>query len=608
MSLSTSSGYSQNQSSANSLSQSYIPNYSQTPILESIAQYAENMAPQVYQWGMDQYNRNQGNIDSLIRQGQTYASPQQIAADMGMAEAGVQQSGEQARQANLQDLESYGIDPSSGRYAALDNASRVATAAAAAGAGNQQRMADIATGNAMVNQGISSSLQNVNLGYGASNAMNALLSTGMQLKYPPLGNIAQSSSQSSGSSANTSRSVGSAGGGGGGGISHYNPGGGGSGGGGYGGPSDQIGPGGLPPANSGPGLVGGSPGQGTEGDSSGDSGGGDGSSQTQWPDWIGGGGTDPGGGGDGGEPIVPYWAGGAVGYQAGGAAEPDDDGATTGGFVSQQLSPSNGQQTDDVPAQLNAGEFVIPRDVAMWKGQEFFYKLMQQSRQNRMAAGGGGQNQAPQQQPQAQGYCGGGRVRGYQEGGEVDPNARDIIRAGLSAYRQAPLQTAMATPVSAPPVASAAPAVSASSSPVSGLGTGGPGVFANAPFSPQAPPADKGGGGGNAKPGSIEASAEWGKMMGYGCAGQGLVVDIAGKCATPEQAASTLATSNAYEQGIHGGGYGGGGGGDSTPPPAGPSAADDSNQSSAPTQVASINPDAAYADYYNQQQDDSQVG
>src|SRR5215472_13107941 len=108
-SMSTSSGYSTNQSTANALSQSYIPNYSQTPILESIAQYAQSMAPQVYQWGMDQYNRNQGNIDALIRQGQTYASPQQIAADMGMAESGVQQSGEAARQASLQDLESYGI-------------------------------------------------------------------------------------------------------------------------------------------------------------------------------------------------------------------------------------------------------------------------------------------------------------------------------------------------------------------------------------------------------------------------------------------------------------------------------------------------------------------
>ncbi|MBA1914389.1 hypothetical protein HLX87_24885, partial [Escherichia coli] len=35
-------------------------------------------------------------------------------------------------------------------------------------------------------------------------------------------------------------------------------------------------------------------------------------------------------------------------------------------------------------AQLNAGEFVVPRDVAAWKGGEFFHKLIAQSRRNRM--------------------------------------------------------------------------------------------------------------------------------------------------------------------------------------------------------------------------------
>ena len=49
--------------------------------------------------------------------------------------------------------------------------------------------------------------------------------------------------------------------------------------------------------------------------------------------------------------------------------------------------PSNGAQTDDVPARLNAGEFVIPKDVAEWKGQEFFYKLMAQARAIRAKAG-----------------------------------------------------------------------------------------------------------------------------------------------------------------------------------------------------------------------------
>jgi hypothetical protein len=59
---------------------------------------------------------------------------------------------------------------------------------------------------------------------------------------------------------------------------------------------------------------------------------------------------------------------------------------TTGGQVPRGASPSRGQQTDDVPARLNAGEFVIPKDVAAWKGHEFFQKMIAQSRKARMGA------------------------------------------------------------------------------------------------------------------------------------------------------------------------------------------------------------------------------
>jgi hypothetical protein len=170
-----------------SFGESFIPEYSQTPILEEISRYARSMAPQVYQWGIDQFNRNQGNIDALMRDALSYASPQRIAVDMGMAEAGVQQAAEAGRQSAIRDLESYGVDPSSGRYAALDSANRVMAAASAAGAGNQQRMADIAAGNAMRNQALSAGIQNTQIGYEAAKAMNALLGTAMQLKYPPLG-------------------------------------------------------------------------------------------------------------------------------------------------------------------------------------------------------------------------------------------------------------------------------------------------------------------------------------------------------------------------------------------------------------------------------------
>ena len=83
----------------------------------------------------------------------------------------------------------------------------------------------------------------------------------------------------------------------------------------------------------------------------------------------------------------------------GGQVEP-----TQGGFVSRELSPSGGSKTDDVQARLNAGEFVIPKDVAHWKGKEFFYKLIAQARKNRS---GGGQPEKTQS-----GYSNGGTPPG----------------------------------------------------------------------------------------------------------------------------------------------------------------------------------------------------
>jgi hypothetical protein len=300
-----SASVSSQQSSGQSTSSSYIPDYSETPILESIAKYSENMAPQVYQWGMQQYANNQGNIDSLMRNALTYASPQRIAADMGMAESGAAQGAEKGLQSALSDLQSYGIDPSAGRYAGLDQASRVMSGAATAGAGNQQRISDIATGNAMQNQAIAASNQNVQTGYGAANAANQFASTGMNLKYSPLGTDAQSTQQSSGFSSSSNTGTGS-------------------------GSGSFTRSGGVDP-RTGYGFIN----------------------------------------------EQHYQEGGPVGFQP-------------GGDVPADASPSNGQQVDDVNANLNVGEFVVPRDVAQWKGQEYFYKLMAQARKDRATAGSDG--------------------------------------------------------------------------------------------------------------------------------------------------------------------------------------------------------------------------
>ena len=93
---SISQGQTVGQSTQQSSSQSYIPDYAESPILRSIAQQAQNMAPQVYQWGMDQFNKNQGNIDTMMRNALAYASPQRIAQEMGKTEAGVMRELRQA--------------------------------------------------------------------------------------------------------------------------------------------------------------------------------------------------------------------------------------------------------------------------------------------------------------------------------------------------------------------------------------------------------------------------------------------------------------------------------------------------------------------------------
>jgi hypothetical protein len=321
-------------------STTYIPDYAESPILREAAQYARSMAPQVYQWGMDQYNKNQGNIDAMMRNALTYASPARIKAEMGMAQAGVQQGAEAGRQSAIRDLQGYGIDPSAGRYAALDNASRVMSSAQAAGAGNVQRMATEASGLQQQQAAQAMSNQNVQTGYGAAGAMTGLLNTAMSLKFPPLGTT--SSSQGTSSNVGTSSNIG---------ASQQTSG---------GGESTNFG---YPAPNYA------------------------GQNQQTLLNW---GQTHPA--------VVqqPHVAG--------------------GGDIPDAWSPTGGKKVDDVPANLTAGEFVIPKDVAEWKGQEFFYKLMAASRKTRAMAGSNGQtgygngSDNGAEPPNGNGYQFGGRI------------------------------------------------------------------------------------------------------------------------------------------------------------------------------------------------------
>jgi hypothetical protein len=65
-----------------------------------------------------------------------------------------------------------------------------------------------------------------------------------------------------------------------------------------------------------------------------------------------------------------------------------DAGATPGGTVPIHASPSGGVATDDVPAMLTAHEFVIPKDVAVWKGHQYFAGQIDKARQEQQKFAG----------------------------------------------------------------------------------------------------------------------------------------------------------------------------------------------------------------------------
>lgn len=77
------------------------------------------------------------------------------------------------------------------------------------------------------------------------------------------------------------------------------------------------------------------------------------------------------------------YGGGDESFAQGGGVLP-----TSGGAVPKSASPSQGQQTDDISARLNAGEFVIPRDVVAHQGTRFFDNLISKSRRLRTGMAG----------------------------------------------------------------------------------------------------------------------------------------------------------------------------------------------------------------------------
>lgn len=120
-----------------------------------------------------------------------YNSPGNAATNAGLAEGDVANQFNQSRMASLQNLESYGIDPSQTHYGALDLATRIAQASAVAAAGTQSRLNTQATALALqgdaidAGQGIQANVGQsyaaaIDAGSSGLQGANSTISTGNQ--------------------------------------------------------------------------------------------------------------------------------------------------------------------------------------------------------------------------------------------------------------------------------------------------------------------------------------------------------------------------------------------------------------------------------------------
>ncbi len=263
--------------------------------------------------------------DTLASEAASYASPERMDRERGRAMANVSQQFDQTRDAALQQLEGFGIDPSSTRYAALDIGMRAQKAASMAAAGNQADQATEATGRALRSEAI-----NVGRGYPGQvvNSYGTAMQAGNQATNSTLAQTASGANtmgtglqwnaagnQSLGTWSNALTQ-------------------------GYGAQMQRFN------ANQ--------------------------NASSGWGSALG---------------LI-----GGIGLKAFGLAEggevPDDmmDEAALpvdGGSVPRTASPTGGAAIDDVPARLTAGEFVVPKDVVDFKGEEFFQRLIDGTRKKK---------------------------------------------------------------------------------------------------------------------------------------------------------------------------------------------------------------------------------
>ncbi len=262
--------------------------------------------------------------DSLVSDAQSYASPERKAQEMGRAQAGVAQQFDAKRQAAQTELEGFGINPSSTRFAALDIGMRANQGAAEAGAAD-------AASRAVDDRAIALRDSAINIGKG----------------YPAQSTAEIASSGNAGSGAagtalNTTASGAS---------------------------SMGTAPGYFNQATAGIGQQGALMGQNY-------------ANQVAYTNAQNA--ANPLSGILG---TVAGIGAKAFGLNSGGAIPNPSFGYSPGGAVDPKTSPSGGAIPDDVSARLTPGEFVIPTDTVRWLGEKHFHSMIDKSRQDRQAMG-----------------------------------------------------------------------------------------------------------------------------------------------------------------------------------------------------------------------------
>jgi hypothetical protein len=136
-------------------------------------------------------------IDSLFADADKYASKEEEMRQRGAAIQDVKSATEAQRAAQLRKLESFGVDPTDTRYAALDKQAGVAEAAASALAANQAgertkeigrqlRREAIDVGTGFLNEANAGYQQGANIGLSGINAGTATTQAGVQAGQSPL--------------------------------------------------------------------------------------------------------------------------------------------------------------------------------------------------------------------------------------------------------------------------------------------------------------------------------------------------------------------------------------------------------------------------------------